>query len=138
MNAAERKKVMAKVKINLLAIRAVLDRKVSTDNHTEVQTKLIDLIEISGLAAHTESLAKTCYDEEVADLLFILALDNDYKGMGSMALKDIAKGKSAEYLGASAYAERLGRNITHATEGLRTIISMAKQEMSQRKYSETV
>jgi len=129
--------LIKKVKENLGAIREVLDRPVSPDDLTGVQEKLIDLIEISGLAGYTEGIAKSCYESELSEALELLLQDPDNAKKGSNNIMAIAKGKVSTYLGAVSYSERLGRNISHAMDGLRTIISLQKEELSQRKWNET-
>ena len=136
MNTKTKLILIKKVKENLKAIRQALDRPVSPDDLIGVQEKLIDLIEIAGLASYTEGIAKSCYESELSEALELLLQDPDNAKSGSNNIMAIAKGKVANYLGALSYSERLGRNISHAMDGLRTIISLQKEEMSQNKWGE--
>ena len=136
MNTKTKLILIKKVKENLKAIRQVLDRPVSPDDLIGVQEKLIDLIEITGLASYTEGITKSCYESELSEALQLLLQDPDNAKSGSNNIMAIAKGKVANYLGALSYSERLGRNISHAMDGLRTIISLQKEEMSQNKWGE--
>lgn len=136
MNIKTKLILIKKVKENLKAIRQALDRPVSPDDLIGVQEKLIDLIEITGLASYTEGITKSCYESELSEALELLLQDPDNAKSGSNNIMAIAKGKVANYLGALSYSERLGRNISHAMDGLRTIISLQKEEMSQNKWGE--
>ena len=136
MNTKTKLILIKKVKENLKAIRQALDRPVSPDDLIGVQEKLIDLIEIAGLASYTEGITKSCYESELSEALELLLQDPDNAKSGSNNIMAIAKGKVANYLGALSYSERLGRNISHAMDGLRTIISLQKEEMSQNKWGE--
>ena len=136
MNTKTKLILIKKVKENLKAIRQVLDRQVSPDDLIGVQEKLIDLIEITGLASYTEGITKSCYESELSEALELLLQEPDNAKSGSNNIMAIAKGKVANYLGALSYSERLGRNISHAMDGLRTIISLQKEEMSQNKWGE--
>ena len=107
------------------------------EDPTECMQKLLDCIRVQGSAAHAESVAKTLYDAEVSDNMEIYAVTDTLKDVGKANLKTIAQGKAAEYLGRANYAERLGRGLTHAIEGLRSIISMQKMEMEQTRYEHT-
>jgi len=137
MDTKTRIELLSKVKENTKAIREVLDRPVSTDDVGGVQDKLIDLIEIAGLASFTEAIAKSCYDSELGECLEFIIRDPEYAGMGRTNQIAMAKGKVSAYQSAVSYSERLGRNISHAMDALRTIISLQKEEMNQSKWANT-
>lgn len=130
MKITEKEILTKKVKQNITAVRKVLDRQVSQDDLTGVQEKLIDLVEVAGLASYTESIAKAIYDQELSEALEIMAQDPVNAKLGSNNLLAVARGKVSAYQSMVVYSERLGRNISHAIDGLRTIISLHKQEMT--------
>jgi len=134
MNTQDKIKLLEKVKINLKAIREVLDRQVSNDDISGVTDKLIDLIEISGTASYTEAVAKSIYESELGEVLELLIIDSNSEKMGRTNLLTIAKGKISQYQSAVTYSERLGRNISHSLDALRSVLSLQKEEMNKAKW----
>jgi len=133
MNKDEREQSFEIVQRILGTVKGVLDRMVSLDDIEGCQQKLLDLIAVSGSASHAESVAKAVYDSDVSENIEILvASDSD---LGMTNLKLVAQGKSAIYLGQSNYAERLGRNVSHAMNGMQSIVSAQKAEMDRSKYA---
>ncbi len=135
MNTETKIKLLEKVKENCKAIREVLDRPISNDDIVGVTDKLIDLVEIAGLSSYTEAIAKCVYDSELGEALELLTLDPSSDKIGRTNLTTIAKGRVSQYQSAVTYSERLGRNISHAMDSLRTVISLQKEELSQSKWN---
>ena len=137
MDTKSRAKLAEDIKSNCQSIRNVLDRPVSNDDISGVTDKLIDLVEIAGLASRTEAVAKMIYEQEYSDVLSLLAQDPEMAKLGSTTLGKIAGGKKivSEYLAAAKYSERLGRNISHSMDALRSIISLQKEELNQSKWT---
>lgn len=132
MTDKEKLKAKSKIRENLEAVRQVLDTPTSPDDIGGVQDKMIALIEVAGLASWTESMAKTLYSLEFG-LALEMIIETDEKKTGPTILAKLAQGKPvvAEVEGMVSYSERLGRQITMAMDGLRTIISLHKEEMNQ-------
>ena len=120
--------------INTEQIRNVLDTPVSPDDLTGVQDKLIRLIEVAGLASFTEAKAKALYEQELG-VAYTNALGENMN-TGHSGVQIVAKGRVGHILQVVSYAERLGRNISHSMDALRTIISLQKEELSQSKYGD--
>ena len=131
MKENDKLKARAKIKENLEAVRQVLDTPTSPDDIGGIQDKLIALIEVAGLASWTESMAKTLYSLEFGLALEML-IEADERKSGPTILAKMAEGKPvvSEARGMVVYSERLGRQISHAMDGLRTIISLHKEEMN--------
>jgi len=136
MNTQDRERLLNKARENIKVIREVLDIPISPDDLVGCQDKLIRLIEVAGLSSYTEAIAKSVYESELAEAFEIEAMANEKLGHTSILI--IAKGKVSQYQSAVIYAERLGRNISHSMEALRTIISLAKSEMEQSKWGNQV
>ncbi len=105
-------------------IRSVIDSDVmDCDIDTKVN-KLLKLTQLMGLSAETKASAKK---------LLGLKEQRIFEGMDV----DMAPSKAIRFLNAKCaeenaileYADRLNAAITHSIEGLRSVISLYKQEM---------
>ncbi len=118
------------LKDNLQFIREALDTDTTfTDLSAEIlpiSEKLQSLIQLSGLSSECKAKAKKEYEH--ARLHAIMKLQKDNPRMNSTLLIKMADGMCAEQIETLTYADRLNAGITHAIDGLRSLISLYKEE----------
>lgn len=135
MTEEQRRQAHEKVKSILLTVRGVTDREVSLDDPGGCQQKLLDLVHVSGSISHAESVAKAIYKAQVGSNM--TRIIQEMPELGSANLKQVAEGQAEIYYGQQIYAERLGRMVSHAIEGMRSIVSLHKTELEQSNYTPT-
>ena len=106
-------------------IRKVLDTEVVSGDIEAINQKLLDLTMLEGLSAETIARAKKVLHFKELTVL------NEMEGL-SMAPSVQTKTLNArcyEEQALVAYTDRLNAGIHHSQDGLRTIISLYKEEM---------
>lgn len=122
------------LKENLAFIRQVLDEDTSHNDIEAVNQKLHCLIQLQGLAGEMKAEAK----KQLADatLIAIVELQKMEEGkpaaqkMGASIMMKMAEAKCSQELKVYTYADRLCAGISHGIEGLRSILSFQKEEIS--------
>lgn len=109
------------------AIRSAIELEVDKDNIEELEGKLHRLINLIGLASELKARAIT--DLKRAELLAYAK--NKSEGLQPSVMKVIIEGEAADERGKFELADRLNAGISHAIEGMRTLISLKKTEMEK-------
>lgn len=107
------------------AIREAIDLEVTKEDLDGLQGKLLRLTTLIGLSA--ELKARAIADLKRAELMAYASYKSE-KLLPSI-FKVIIEGETADERGKLELADRLNAGIAHAMEGLRTIISLKKEEM---------
>lgn len=107
------------------AIREAIDLEVTQEDLDGLQGKLLRLTTLIGLSA--ELKARAIADLKRAELMAYASYKSE-KLLPSI-FKVIIEGETADERGKLELADRLNAGIAHAMEGLRTIISLKKEEM---------
>jgi len=115
-----------KVKNNLKAVRVVLDSDVIDTDITSVQNKLLSLTQVSGLCAESLSVATMLLEQ--SRLKVLDRIKNETYPASIMS--KMIDAECANELGLVKYADRLNSAITHSIDGLRSVISLYKEEMA--------
>lgn len=113
------------LRVNLTAIRKVLDEDVIDSDIINVQNKLLALTQLSGLAAESKGLAKKLL--EVQRLKSFMEVQPE-KLPPTMAMAKI-NSMCSDQLGMLDYADRINAGLTHGIEGLRSVLSLYKSEL---------
>jgi len=132
MNDFEINAAHEKVKPMLKVVREMLDEKVSLDDPAGCAEKLMKLVDVSGTVSHAESLAKATFKSSVSNKL--VQVMTEMPEMGASNMKQVAEGQCGIYYEQQVYAERLGRMVSHAIEGMRSIVSLQKAQLEQSQY----
>lgn len=114
------------------AIREAIDLEVTQEDLEGLQGKLLRLTTLIGLSAELKARAIT--DLKRAELLAYASYKNE-KMQPSM-FKLVIEGETADERGKLELADRLNAGISHAMEGLRTVISLKKEEMKNALISQ--
>lgn len=109
------------------AIRDAIELNIDTDNIDELVGKINRLINLIGLSA--ELKARAIKDLRDAELIAFAKHKGDKYTPN--VLKIIIDGEAAEERAKLELADRLNAGITHAIDGLRTIISLKKTELEK-------
>lgn len=117
---------------NLLIIKDELEIEVDEKIIDQVQQKLNRLCNLMGLSAECMKWAKHIVLVK-QKYIFALAGKQD---MGATMFKYFLEGEMAEELALFTYCDRLNAAITHACDGLRTMISLYKQELSISNFEQ--
>ena len=117
------------LKQKAVSVRMVIDRKVDVNDLLGLTEKLNDLINISGLAAENTASSKLAYRKDQESVILEL-MDNPID-LPVSTLNDLIKGKTADSESMMEYCDRLDRKLSHAIDGLRSILSLKKMEMEK-------
>jgi hypothetical protein len=112
------------------AIRQALDTEVSSDDLEGLQGQLLRLSALIGLSA--ELKARAVADLKTAHL--IAYSTHKSKDLPASIFKTVIEGEAAEAHGKLELADRLNAGLTHAMDGIRTIISFRKDEMKNSNF----
>lgn len=112
------------------AIRQALDTEVSSDDLEGLQGQLLRLSSLIGLSA--ELKARAVADLKTAELMSFAA--HKKENLSPTVFKVVMQGESADEYGKLELADRLNAGLSHAMEGIRTIISLRKEEMKQSNF----
>ncbi len=115
---------------NLNFLRTEMDKEVSSDDTLGMVEKLEKLVCLVGLSA--ECVAAS--EKELKKKNLIVLIENKESNYSPSVLIKYMDGLSADELAAYKYAERLNAGLSHAMDGLRTIISLHKEEMNKSKF----
>ena len=109
------------------AIREVLDREVSQEDSEGLNGKLLLLTQLVGLAAELKARARA--DLKRAEL--VAYATHKHEKLQPTVFKVVIEGECADEYGKLELADRLNSGISHAIDGIRTVISARKEEMRQ-------
>lgn len=120
-------KTLSEISQSLNAIRSLLDADVSSAIIEDVQTKVIQLTQMTGLSAETMASARKLLDEKELEIFVIKSkeMEKFSPSVQIRFLKTHCKDEAAIY----EYADRLNSAITHSLDSLRTVISLYKTEL---------
>ena len=120
---------MIKLKENLNFLRSEMDKSVSSDDTVGMVDKLEKLVSLVGLSA--ECVAAS--EKELKKKNLIVLLESDGLNLSPSVLIKYMDAQCADELAVYKYAERLNAGLSHAMDGLRTIISLHKEEMNKSR-----
>lgn len=115
---------------NLSIIKSELETEVDEKIIDQVQQKLNRLCNLMGLSAECMKWAKHIV---LTKQKYVYALAG--KDSSATMFKYFMEGEMAEELALFTYCDRLNAAITHACDGLRTIISLYKSELSISNFA---
>lgn len=115
-----------KLEENLAIIKSELEIEVDEKVIDQVQQKLIRLSNLMGLSAECMKWAKQIV---LIKQKYVYALSGKTDISPTM-FKYFLEGEAAEELAVFTYCDRLNAALTHASDSLRTIISLYKSELS--------
>lgn len=110
---------------NCEVIKKEIERTVNPVNITDVQDKLNNLASLTGLSAET---LKDCKGLVLYKQKEVINIEGNKLNPSILKLK--IEGELWNELSVLTYCERLNAALTHCMDGLRTIISLYKTEMS--------
>lgn len=109
----------------LNAIREVLDADIIGGDIESVDNKLKKLTQLTGLSAETMASAeKILHAKELEVFRSLLP-----EGLQASVLTGMVKAETADELAMYKYADRLNAALSHSMDGLRTSISLYKEEL---------
>lgn len=125
-------------------IEEVLNQKVDSSNPSEISDRIGELIgyysSSSQVCASAEWYRNSVYKHEynrVFDVLKDKEIPKDLKGMTSPSmLKEYIKSRIADFEYVQTRADRINRAITHTIDGLRSMLSNAKNERSMSRHAQ--
>lgn len=115
---------------NLSIIKSELETEVDEKIIDQVQQKLNRLCNLMGLSAECMKWAKNMVLTKQKYVYALAAKDSS-----ATMFKYFMEGEMAEELALFTYCDRLNAAITHACDGLRTIISLYKSELSISNFA---
>jgi hypothetical protein len=108
-------------------LRDTLDISVSHDDLDGLQGKMLMLTQLIGLSSEVKARALKDYH----DAKLIAYAKYKSANLAPTVLKTVLDGETSEDIAKLELADRLNAGIVHAIDGLRTIISLKKEEMSK-------
>ena len=114
----------ANLRRDLAAIRAILDTQIEDCDESIIQEKIMQLTQISGLAAQSKGTAKKLL--ELARLKAMMEMGDTKTGNVAMAWINAS---CANAHGLYEYADRINASLTHNIDGLRSVLSYRKSEL---------
>lgn len=111
---------------NLQKIRDVIDSDVTGCDIVSVQDKMLNLTQLSGLSA--ESLASATALLKQSELIALNKIKDD--GYPASIMSKMIDAECADQIALVKYADRINAAITHTIDGLRSVISLYKEELS--------
>jgi hypothetical protein len=112
------------------AIREVLDIDVDKSDIDGLESKLLKLTVMVGLAAELKARAVT--DKKTAELISYAT--HKHEKLQPSVFKIVIEGECAEEYGKLELSDRLCAGIAHSIDGIRTIISLRKEEMKNSTF----
>lgn len=110
---------------NLKAIQLVMEIKISPDDPYGVMDKITKLTDVMGLSAECHANAEYAYNLRLGELY-----QQDWN-LSPMDKKSLIQGKCAMEIKLMTLAEGYSKKLDKMIEGLRTIVSYAKNESKQ-------
>lgn len=109
----------------LNAIREVLDADIIGGDIESVDNKLKKITQLTGLSAETVASAEKILRQKELESF----KSNLPKGYSASNLNGLIKAETGEEIALLAYADRLNAALSHSMDGLRTSISLYKEEL---------
>lgn len=100
--------------------------KIDQDNPSEVMGKLNTLTSLLATSSHAVALSEALYSEK----LMQLTEANTWAGLSATDKKMVFAGRAKEEIYYTTLCERQNRALTHAIDGLRSMLSFIKSEMN--------
>jgi len=119
-----------KLNENLNFLRSEMDKPVDKDDTVGMVDKLEKLVSLVGLSA--ECVAAS--EKELKKKNLLVLIEAKELDLPPSVLIKFMDGQSANELAVYKYAERLNAGLSHAMDGLRTIISLRKEELNKSSY----
>ena len=114
------------VKASLAEIRKVIDTDVTDTDIVNVQNKLIKLTQLSGLSSECVAISQNLLGKKELEVLTEIK-DESYP---ASIMSKMLNARTADETALLKYSDRINAAITHSIDGLRSIISLYKEEMS--------
>lgn len=108
-------------------IQASIDEPVTIDNPTGIMEKLSKLTNLLGLSAECFAWSERLYNEKIGELV----LAKEYKSLSATDKKLLFASLACEEIHNHTHAERLNKGLTHAIDGLRSMLSFLKEELNK-------
>lgn len=112
---------------NLKAIELVMGIKISPDDPHGVMDKITKLTDVMGLSAECHANAEHLYNMKLGEFY----QNEKYMGYTAMDKKNISQGVLASETRLVTLSEGYSKKLDKMIEGLRTIVSYAKNEAKQ-------
>lgn len=118
---------ITEIESGLTMIRKYLDLSFTNGDPHMAMEKMSSLINLMGLSAECHAEAERYYNIKIAELWG----GKEYGHLNSTDKKLLFTGKAANEIKLMTLAEQYSKKLDKAVEGLRTMISYAKNEQSQ-------
>lgn len=115
------------------AIREVVDSDIIDLDINMVDNKMKKLTQLTGLSAECNASAKKLLHKKE---LYVLTVNKD-RGYSPSVLTHLLKAECCEELSLLEYCDRLNSALVHSIDGLRTSISLYKQELASGTITQT-
>ncbi len=117
-------KTLSEITIALNSIRAVIDSDVQDCDIENKVNKLLKLTQLMGLSAETKASATKLLGMKEERIFESMDVD-----MAPSKAIRMLNAKCAEEKAILEYSDRLNASIVHSIDGIRSVISLYKQEM---------
>lgn len=118
------------------AIAAVLEMEVSNDDPAGLAEKLHKLINICSLSATNVSRARAHWMEAKTFIIESVVTDTEMNKLPASVLTELVKAKAGRAESLYQLAERHDNKLGYAIEGMRSLVSLYKAELSNNLQSE--
>lgn len=108
-------------------IQKSLDQHVDISEPNGILEKLQGLTNLLGLSAECYAWSEKVYNEKLGELV----MAKEYAKMGATEKKMLFASLASHEIMLHSKAERLNKGLTHGIDGLRSMISFLKEEMSK-------
>jgi len=126
---------MEELKANCKAVKTVIEVHVDSEDIEGVISKIMDLVNIQGLAAENQANAKALLrEQENKTIQAFLDDDKEINTLSSLpasTLNKLVTAKCGKYEALYTMCERQSSSISHAIDGLRSVLSIRKMEMEK-------
>lgn len=119
------------LKLLLTTIESIIDVAVNPENGEAISMKLSELVALQSTSSYSVALAEKLYNVRMGRAL---------ASMGQMSATDkklTLSGILADEQYWKTYSERLNAGLTHAIDGLRSMLSFIKEERKNSGYHTT-
>lgn len=113
-------------------INTLISQEISESDYPTMLSYLNELSAWQGNSGKCVADAEYCYHDKLESVFDELNKSGNLKDIPATVLNNYAKAKCKEYLYLVKIAERYNRGITHRCDAIRSILSFAKAEMSNR------
>lgn len=118
------------------AIAAVLEMDVSNDDPVGLAEKLHKLINVCSLSANNVARARAHWMEAKTFAIENAITDTELNKLPASVLTELVKSKSGRAESFFVLAERMDNKLGYALEGMRSLISLYKAELTNNLQSE--